>query len=419
MLVMGYLATMFSSDRRASTITPSKTGPRQMLRESVIAEIYGNRYLRHFESRDAASQDSGFTLAAIEKLLEEAAVVPETASTSNDVGFSGGAFKTILARNRGEESLLSKFAKSRKLTTIQLLTTLESSMGNESFAFNVDYFSLHMRCYGLLRTIQAEMSDVFTKYFGPHYLEAESQLPFLVGYIFQVVAGSAKAGEVIFPDQERGSKILTQVSKLLAELIEKEGEVEIEKVKKASRVFGGLEFERHYDAPTLKADELNAMVQAFNKLPRNETVPNLTPTTQGPNHWHFSLRTVNHRFDPPDLVWLISPDNALIHCAVPKRGSPIISLTPTDQVDMVVFMLLGAFVGGVLKGERAGLPKFVPWTWSCDDATLAKNVESKLSSLGVRKELCTVKIAPEKDKKLSDEIWSGMQEGFIRRYTRD
>ena len=232
MLVMGYSATAFSTNKRSNArATASKKGPRQMLGESVIAEIYADRYLRHFESRDQDAQNSGFTLVAIEKLLETATVpATDEDNTNSQVGLLGGAFKTILMQNRPKKALFPKFAKSRRLTTLQLLTALESSMTNESFAFNVNYFSLHMRCFQLLRTIVAEMDAVFIKYFGPIYVEKESELPFLVGYIFQVVAGSSKAGEFFFPkikSDEQGSRILTEVSRIVARFIESEGEVEI------------------------------------------------------------------------------------------------------------------------------------------------------------------------------------------------
>jgi hypothetical protein len=134
MLVMGYSATAFSTNKRSNArAIASKKGPRQMLGESVIAEIYSDRYQRHFESRGRDAQNSGFTLAAIEKLLAEAAEDPRTDedNTNSEVGLGGGAFKTMLMQNRPKKALLSKFAKSHRLTTYQLLTALEYSMINE------------------------------------------------------------------------------------------------------------------------------------------------------------------------------------------------------------------------------------------------------------------------------------------------
>ncbi|TVY48091.1 hypothetical protein LOCC1_G002055 [Lachnellula occidentalis] len=418
MLVMGYSASTFSTDiRLGPRPNASKKGPRQMLGESVIAEIYADRYLRHLKAPDPNAENSGFTLAAIEKLLE-AGTMPATDDDNTNNDFLGGAFKTILMQIQPKKSLLPKFARSHRLTTLQLLTALESSMTNETFAFNVDYFSLHRRCFRLLRTIVAEMEAVFLKYFGPMYLEKESQLPFVVGYIFQVVSGSSKASEVFFPkikSDEHGSKMLVQVSQIVARFIESEGEVAIEKVKEASQVFGGLEFETHVVSPTLDRDALKTTVQAFNALPRMQDMPvSNVPTGPGPNHWHFSVRQVGHELDPPDVVYLVSPDNAMMHVAAPAQGSPILSLpTLADQADMVVLLLLGSFVKGVLKGSQAHHAKFAPWSWSCNEATLAEAVEKKLKDHGVREEMCIVRHGNEAENKLCEGVWAMMKNHLV------
>lgn len=424
MLVMGHSASTFSTDFRSPPRPPaSKKGPRQMLKESVIAEIYAVRYLGHLQIRGHPNaQNSGFTLAAIEKLLG-AATVPATDedNTNNEAGILGGAFKTMLMPNRGKESLLPKFAKSHRLTTSQLLMALESSMTNESFAFNVNYFTLHMRCFRLLRTIVAEMGPVFIKYFGPQYLEKESQLPFVVGYIFRAVSRSSKVGEVYLPKikSDEGSKMLIQVSQIVARFIKSEGEVEIEKVKEVSQVFLGFELEPEVDFPTLDRDALKTTVQAFNALPRRKVIPaSEAPTGLGPNHWHFSLRKVGHRLDPPDCVYLVSPENEMMHVAAPDQGSPILSLpTLSDQADMVVFLLLGAFVKGVLKGNHAHHAKFAPWSWSCNDASLAQTVENKLKEYGVREEMCIVQHGTEAENELCEGVWATLKSHIIRDFT--
>lgn len=377
-----------------------------MLKKPIIAETYHKRFLRAYETRDPDSQRYGFALESIEKLLEESEIdLGETDHTSNDVGFPGEAFKTMLMEKRGEKALISKFAKSRKLTTIQLIKTLEASLINDAFAYNVDYFTLHMRCYQLLRNIKGEMDSVFTQHFGPHYVQKESQLPMLVGTIFKEVFDTSKTGEISFP-------VLAGVSRILTRLIQKEGDTEIEKVKNASRDFVGIEIDQNFHHPTLKVVELNDVVRKFNILPRNEKVA--LPNKQGLNHWHFSLRTISPRFDPPDLVWLINFHNGLVHCAVPSQGTHILSLKPTDQVDMVVFLLLDAFVTGISKRQFSHSPKFSPWMWSCDDSKLAKDVESKLTTLGVKKELCTVQVALENENRMSDKQWTAMQEDLIK-----
>lgn len=127
MLVMGYSGTNFSTNRRA-TATPqaSKRGPRQMLGESAIAEIYGDRYLRRKES----PRSSGVTLASVEKLLAEGSEDSNVkdAMAQSEAALIGGTSNSDKDAKRPKKSVASHFAKSHGLTAIQLLTSLESAM---------------------------------------------------------------------------------------------------------------------------------------------------------------------------------------------------------------------------------------------------------------------------------------------------
>lgn len=418
MLVMGFSAAAFSTTRRSTTRSaPSKTGPRQMLKESAIVEIYRDRYLVQFREKSGPRLD--FTLDAIEQLLAEAAndQQADVADTQNQVGSFRAGLKTMLSQNGRKKDLRPQFAKTHKLTTLQLLNALEVNMVHESFAFNVDYFSLHIRSFKLLRTIVAEMDSIFLEYCGPGYLEKESQLPFMVGMIFRISFGTTKAMEDFLPRLRRGNETfsgaLDQASKIVQRFIKKEGQVELEKVKKASHVFTGIKCE---SSPTWDIKALASTVQAFNVLPRKQTVDT---ELKGPNHWHFSIRTVGPRLNPSDLVYLISPENGLMHCAFTARGENILALpTLADQADMAILLLLQSFVNGLLKGNQAHLPKFAPWSWSCNDSALAKIIEEKFKTLGVREELCTVQRGSADHDSLSDDLWSGMKAQIIVGFAR-
>jgi hypothetical protein len=72
-----------------------------------------------------------------------------------------------------------------------------------------------------------ELDSAFIKYIGPAYIEHESELPFLGGHIFQIVAGSSKSTDFLMPKlgaEEKGSRILIDTSKAMADFIERERE---------------------------------------------------------------------------------------------------------------------------------------------------------------------------------------------------
>ena len=178
LIVMGYSATTLSTNRRPKIgAVASKRGPREMLGVSAITDVYRNRYISKTVTRPE------FTLNAIENLLAESAQelsndaehLSKTGPASSKKSFKGtrsgrGFKKQVLKGSK-------KFAKSQKLTTIQLLHALENCMAIESFGLNVDYISLHMRSFRLLRNIRTDMDSTFVKYFGPMYSEKEVSIP--------------------------------------------------------------------------------------------------------------------------------------------------------------------------------------------------------------------------------------------------
>lgn len=275
-------------------------------------------------------------------------------------------------------------------------------MQNEVFILNVDYFSLHMRAVRLLRSILQEMGSVFRGYFGPEFIEQESQLPFLVGWIFRILAGSTEAGEAYFSNTRndaQGKEVFTQVSQIVARFIYHEGTAEIEKVREHSNVFDGCHLEP-IDGPCPSPPAVD--IKAFNALPRKRT----PPTGNGANHWHFSIKTMGPTVRPPHFVYLIGPENFLMHVAAPPKNVYLMMMSPSERVDWVATLLLQAFVTGVLKGNQAHHPKFAPWSWSCDNAGLAERLEEKFRVLGVTKDLCIVQKGSEAHNDLSDENWA-------------
>jgi hypothetical protein len=247
MLALGHSASTFAPNQRDEfKLAVSKSGPRQMLKESRMAEIFSHQFFRYGETRSQGIGSSSTTLAAIEDLLAET-VANLSASESNDLDETGSMnqeLKATLMPDRPKNRMPVRPASVPKLTAVKLLQALESVMYVETFAFRVDYFSLQTRCFRLLRTIKSEMQSTFVKYYHPMFIEKESELPMLAGYIFRVVSGGEKEYEMIpkeLRSYENGSKILLEVGELLDKMIAKEGEVEIAKVKLASHVFKRFE----------------------------------------------------------------------------------------------------------------------------------------------------------------------------------
>jgi hypothetical protein len=55
-----------------------------------------------------------------------------------------------------------------------------------------NYFHLHRFCWMLLRSIKDACSSSLRQLFGPSYIERETQLPFVVGYLFMCAFSADK-----------------------------------------------------------------------------------------------------------------------------------------------------------------------------------------------------------------------------------
>jgi hypothetical protein len=181
-----------------------------MIPNSWVADVFHNQY---FETGNAT-----LTLDTIQRLLHDQKIV---ASTS------------LIAWESKDQSLLQlQWAKSHKMTPLQLLDTLRRAIIIEEPMLRLDYFSLHLRCLELLRSLRTVLDDKLRQYFGNNYIENETQLPFIVGYIFQVASGSSRAFEATEIRNGVESLILRRTGEFLKEYIEREGRVECDKLKK-------------------------------------------------------------------------------------------------------------------------------------------------------------------------------------------
>jgi hypothetical protein len=218
-LVLGYSASMFAANRRKGGKTPqaqtpaSKRGPRTTIVTSAIADIFRGQYC-----------DSNIrpevTFQRIEDLIN--------ASTQNKKAGTG------------------KSHKPRALTTVSFLSSLQGYIQSDILALNIDYFALHIRCIDLLRNIYIKLDAEFLKFLGPQYLDVESQLAFLVGYIFAIATGTTKMAEALkVPGNDIGvrSALMTKVGYVVRELVQKEGDKELERIRKLCRGFDWLEDE--------------------------------------------------------------------------------------------------------------------------------------------------------------------------------
>lgn len=127
---------------------------------------------------------------------------------------------------------------------VPFISSLQEKIQADILALNLDYFALHMRCIDLLRDIHSSLHLDFVKFLqAPNYLEKESQLPFLVGYLFTINYGSAMSADqlkVSGRGVEVKSRTLLKSAEVVKKLVLNQGGMEINRVEDYCRGYDWL-----------------------------------------------------------------------------------------------------------------------------------------------------------------------------------
>jgi hypothetical protein len=113
------------------------------------------------------------------------------------------------------EQRRQRWSRQQSLSPVELLEALFDAISDEVTILKFDYFAMHRRCWQLLRQLNEHLGDDFKKYLGAGYLEREDQLPFVVGYVFQIAVISQRIAREIQRDAETYSKIMSKASDVL------------------------------------------------------------------------------------------------------------------------------------------------------------------------------------------------------------
>lgn len=198
-LMLGGSVSNFARNRRhggSNMIVESKKGPRGLKTTTPAREIFQPRYV--------ADGNAVFTAGNLTAL----------ASIANKA-------QRIHVSLCNTEQLAAAITSQPQITPIQLLTCIQEGLAAEEMHLLFDYFDIHRRGIELLRKLKTGLHEDMVEYFGEEYIEDDSQLPFIVGYIFDIVHGADKAAEHL-ELQNHGSKILSKASDILKEFLETE-----------------------------------------------------------------------------------------------------------------------------------------------------------------------------------------------------
>ncbi|KAI6712291.1 hypothetical protein JHW43_005211 [Diplocarpon mali] len=143
-----------------------------------------------------------------------------------------GSAETAEPKNDTKETEL----QTRALTPMAALSLLQYRIQSGIFALNIDYFSLHMRCFDLLCDLLVKLRRQLEKHIIDVQWDHETQLPFLADGIVLLATGSGKAAKA-FKLQDTGSITIGMAAVTVKEYINKQGSTDLDRVVKAWWLF--------------------------------------------------------------------------------------------------------------------------------------------------------------------------------------
>lgn len=205
-IAMGASAVnMAKSKRKKKGLVLSKRGPQGLKELGAVLQMFKGRYCNMNGCRDLRAED-------VEKIIEKSNW--EYEMDENDG--STTMVKDIDATPASQQ-------KSRKqLPVAKLLGLLRDLLHAEMVEISFDYLRHHRQCWRLLRVVKDHCRDQLIRIYGPGYIEKESQLPFIVGYVLMTASSTKQFGDLLkakLPTAEVTSEVLLSAANALQTMV--------------------------------------------------------------------------------------------------------------------------------------------------------------------------------------------------------
>ncbi|KAI0482607.1 hypothetical protein GGR56DRAFT_620767 [Xylariaceae sp. FL0804] len=197
-LQTGHSAAAFTNRRRDRVPIASRSGPRGGINDSTarVSSMFRNRYLQ----RRTGSPSADWTPEAL------AAIVDLGMFRRRETKGEDGHQQVLLvqmdrkekreaqqAQARSAAAAAKDDARRRLISADELIHSLTFALAGESVEFALPYLALHREGWALLRAVRRRCDPVLRALHGPTYLERETELPFVVGWIFDAAANRCDA----------------------------------------------------------------------------------------------------------------------------------------------------------------------------------------------------------------------------------
>ncbi|KAI0903890.1 hypothetical protein F4823DRAFT_629042 [Ustulina deusta] len=181
-LQMGTSAAAMTNKRRKNTPLRSGSEPRGLKAASPVLSMFKARYVEN-------TGQVNFTPEYVSQIIELSLFEREDGSflmgQISDPKKLKEKKKLQQLSNEGRR----KAAKSGNMPLEQLIRPLTHALHAEFLEYTFPYLNMHRWCWRLLRAVKDSCDPCLRQLYTPAYLEKESQLPWVVGWIFMAASG--------------------------------------------------------------------------------------------------------------------------------------------------------------------------------------------------------------------------------------
>ncbi|KAI1370177.1 hypothetical protein F4677DRAFT_451646 [Hypoxylon crocopeplum] len=206
-LQMGTTAAAFTDKRRRNAALASRSGPRGIKDGAPVSCMFMDRYLRSTGQVDWTAEHVSRIVDL--GLWEKEGSEDEGTLVLGQINDPEKLKQKLKARERNNSSKIAR------LPPEQLVKALLFALHGESLEFSFPYLAVHRTCWSLLRAVRKHCDPLLRQTFTAAYMERESELPFVVGYIFCA------------PVERKDMKLLLAASAAVDEFVRTEGRTAI------------------------------------------------------------------------------------------------------------------------------------------------------------------------------------------------
>ncbi|KAM6523044.1 hypothetical protein FSOLCH5_003669 [Fusarium solani] len=186
-LQMGISAAAFTANRRRKTAIASRAGPRGINEGAPVSSM--------FKTQICSGAEMNWTPELIDDIVARSAYQWEGSVDNGDLIMTQIddpqelRAKDRLRQQKAKARAAGKDTATDGLVPEELAKTLVLALNSESLEMAFPYLLMHRWCWILLRSVKDNCDPVLRELYTPAYMEKESELPWVVGYILTAASG--------------------------------------------------------------------------------------------------------------------------------------------------------------------------------------------------------------------------------------